>query len=158
MVIDARRRGKRTRRSVRQRAAGSICTWSRTGRTTAAESRCEVNAQEGAYENAAQAASYFGHKSVLKLLLDRGAEVNAQGGYYLTALQAACVGGHESIVRLLLDQGAHVHARGLYESALRAASYHGRKTIVTLLLDRGAEVDAQGGSYGTRGGISRRGK
>jgi ankyrin repeat domain-containing protein 50 len=51
----------------------------------------EVNAQGGHYGNALQAASFEGHKKVVRILMDAGAEVNAQGRHYGNALQAASV-------------------------------------------------------------------
>jgi ankyrin repeat protein len=53
------------------------------------EKGAEVNAQQGRYGFALQAASYSGHEAIVKVLLENGAEVNAQGGEYGNALQAA---------------------------------------------------------------------
>lgn len=66
----------------------------------------DVNAQDGYYGNALQAASSEGHEAVVKLLLDKDAEVNAQGGWYGNALQAASLGGHEAVMKLLKAKGA----------------------------------------------------
>ena len=95
------------------------------------------------------AASLGGHKSIVQMLLDKGAEVNAQGGRYGNALQAASEGGHATVVQILLDKGAEVNAQGgRYGNALQAASEGGHATVVQILLDKGAEVNAQGGCYG----------
>jgi len=50
------------------------------------EKGADINAQEGSYANALQAASAGGHGQVVKLLLDNGADVNKQGGGYGDAL------------------------------------------------------------------------
>ncbi|KAK4221686.1 hypothetical protein QBC38DRAFT_428696 [Podospora fimiseda] len=42
----------------------------------------DSNAQGGIYGNALQAASYKGHKEIVKILLDKRADVNAQRGIY----------------------------------------------------------------------------
>jgi hypothetical protein len=100
----------------------------------------DVNAQDGLYGNALQAASNNGNEAVVRLLLDKGADVNAQGGDYGNALQAASLNGHEAVVRLLLDKGADVNAQdGLYGNALRAASLNGHEAVVRLLLEKGAD-------------------
>ncbi|ETW80633.1 hypothetical protein HETIRDRAFT_233267, partial [Heterobasidion irregulare TC 32-1] len=75
----------------------------------------EVNAQEGEYGNALQAASCFGRDV---MLLEKGAEVDARRGNGGFALQAASQGGHETVVKLLLDRGAEVNAQRVHKSAL----------------------------------------
>jgi ankyrin repeat protein len=93
-------------------------------------------------------ASFFGHDTVVKLLLDKGADVNAQGGEYSNALYAASFRGHEQVVKMLLDKGAEVNAQGgLCSNALQAASLKGNEQVVKMLLDKGADVNAQGGHY-----------
>lgn len=69
----------------------------------------DVNAQDGYYGNALQAASSKGHEEVVQMLLDKGADVNAQGGYYGNALYAALSGGHE-VVQILLQNKSNVSA------------------------------------------------
>ncbi|KAJ3871846.1 ectomycorrhiza-induced ankyrin-domain/NACHT-domain-containing protein [Lentinula edodes] len=108
-----------------------------------------IDAQGGYFGNALQAASYKGHESIVKLLLENNAAVNAQGGRCGNALQAASLNGNESIVKLLLENNAHVNAQGgKYGNALQAASYHGHESIVQLLLENDADVYAQGGYFG----------
>lgn len=110
----------------------------------------EVNTSDGEYGSALQAASYFGHESLMQLLLERGANVNTTDGNYGTALQTASYFGRESIVRLLLEKGAEVNASGgEYGSALQTASYFGFASVVQLLLDKGADVNGSGGKYGS---------
>lgn len=69
-----------------------------------------VNARDGNYGNALQAASFGGHIQVVQMLLDKGADINAQGGEYGNALQIASARGHIQIVQILLDKGADVNA------------------------------------------------
>jgi ankyrin repeat protein len=68
----------------------------------------DVNARNGRYNNALQAASASrgSCKEVVALLLDKGADVNMYGGFYKSALHAAACFGHKEIVALLLDKGA----------------------------------------------------
>ncbi|THY42348.1 purine and uridine phosphorylase [Aureobasidium pullulans] len=101
-----------------------------------------VNAD--ACSHALLSAACGGHKTIVRMLLDRGANINALGGYDNdTALYAASMNGHEAIVRMLLDAGADINASsGFFMcTALYAASENGHETIVRLLLDHGADVD-----------------
>lgn len=56
----------------------------------------DVNAQDGYYGNALQAASARGHETVVRR--GKGVNINAQGGDYDNALQAASARGHENVV------------------------------------------------------------
>ena len=109
----------------------------------------DVNAQNGWFGNALQAAASEGNIEAVRLLLDKGADVNAQGGSRGNALQAATCGRNIEAVRLLLDKGADVNAQGgYYGNALRAATSGGNMEAVRLLLDKGADVEAPGGKDG----------
>ncbi|KAF9059864.1 ankyrin repeat-containing domain protein [Rhodocollybia butyracea] len=108
----------------------------------------DVNAQEGEYGNALQAAVYGGNKNIVQLLLEHGADVNAQGGGYKNALQAAVYKEKKDIVQLLLEHKADVNCQGgYYGNALQAAARRGKKDIVQLLLEHKANVNAPGGGY-----------
>jgi ankyrin repeat protein len=113
-----------------------------------------VNAQEGGYGNALQAACERGQMAIVKLLLDHGADVNAESRGYIrqgdTALQSASFWGYDAIVKLLLESGADVNAQGgQLHTALHAASLAGNEAVVRLLLNHGADVNAKGGIYHT---------
>jgi len=108
-----------------------------------------VNAQDGEYGNALQAASSHGHKQTVQILLDRGAKINAQDEDYDNALQATSLYGHEQIMQVLLDRGAEVNAQDEeYGNALQATSSKGHEKVIQVLLDRGAKVNAQDEHYG----------
>lgn len=49
----------------------------------------DINAQDGEYGNALQAASSGGDDKVVQMLLDKGFDINAQGGEHSNALQVA---------------------------------------------------------------------
>ena len=104
----------------------------------------------GYYGTALQAAVCWGHKAIIKLLLENGAEVNTQGGFYGNALQAAAaLKGCKELVPLFLKKGADVNSQGgHYGNALQGAAHAGEQEIVRLLLDNGADVNAPGGLFG----------
>ncbi|KAI6450520.1 hypothetical protein MCOR17_009893, partial [Pyricularia oryzae] len=66
----------------------------------------DVNAQGGYYGNALYAASSEGHKTIVQILIDKGADVNAQGGLYGNAFQAALSRCYNKIVQMLVYNGA----------------------------------------------------
>ena len=49
-----------------------------------------------------QAASFSGHKAIIKLLIDHGADVDAKGGCYESVSEAASFGGYELIAKELI--------------------------------------------------------
>jgi ankyrin repeat protein len=84
-------------------------------------------------------ASMYGHESVARLLLDRGADMGARTTLGETPLHIASDGGRESVVRLLLDRGADVGARTTGRlTPLRLASDKGHAAVVALLREAGA--------------------
>ena len=89
--------------------------------------------------------SYFGHETVVQLLLNKGAAVDARDGRGRTPLWCAAEGGHEAVVRLLLDKSAAVDAKGDRDGGtpLWRAAAGGHEAVVRLLLDKGAAVDAK---------------
>ncbi|KAJ7772855.1 ankyrin repeat-containing domain protein [Mycena maculata] len=99
----------------------------------------DVDAKEGEYDSALQAASVRGHEETISLLLDHGANIDARGRYG-TALQVASYFGHMQSACLLIAAGANSNApAGCYGTALQAARSRRAYDIVELLLDHGAD-------------------
>jgi ankyrin repeat protein len=92
-------------------------------------------------------ASFFGHDTVVKVLLDRGqTEVDfkdVRGGR--TSLSYASRNGHEEVVKLLLDGKADVKSVDIFDTTpLSHAAYEGHSAVVELLLDTGkADVNSK---------------
>lgn len=109
-------------------------------------------------------AARLGLRSIVELMLDRGANVNEciplemeYNVMYLTPLQAAAALERESIVRLLIQKGAAVNPMGdpgHNGPPLYAAAGNGAMNIVQILLEYGADPDIQGGAYDTPLGVA----
>lgn len=89
-------------------------------------------------------ASYFGHRELVTLLLERGAKVEHEirNENLFTALTGAVAEGHLDIAKMLLDRGANVNHR-YAEGAmpLITAASNGDASMVKLLLSHGARSD-----------------
>ncbi|KAL6857555.1 Ankyrin repeat A protein 2 [Amphichorda felina] len=87
-------------------------------------------------------ASYYGHRAVVKLLLERGADIEAKDWEYgRTSLSWAAGNGYEAIVQLLVDKGANVDAMDSdSQTPLSWAAGNGHEPVVQLLLKKGANV------------------
>lgn len=133
----------------------------------------DVNASCGKDESALSTAASFGHKHIVKLLVDNGAKARspskndyyqtlraassepgtfiAKGGDNNSALLRAVSAGNDKVVKLLLDQDADVKAKlsCSYASALYEASKNNHEEIVKLLLEQKPNVNKDGGYYGT---------
>ena len=82
-------------------------------------------------------AALYGHESVVRLLLQRGANIDAEGLYGFTPLRCAAMYGHEPVVRLLLAQGVGLDMRTDQPggNSITDAINNGYESIVRLLLD-----------------------
>ncbi|RBR25720.1 uncharacterized protein FIESC28_01473 [Fusarium coffeatum] len=96
-------------------------------------------------------ASYFGHYTVVKLLLNKGAEIEAKDSEYgLTPLLWAVRNGYKAVVEILLEKGADIEATDTKrdQTPLSWATEKGHDAIARLLLDKGAEIEAKDSQYG----------
>lgn len=89
-------------------------------------------------------ASYFGHKEIVRLLLEAGAPVvvRSKNGMNNHPLHAAAAGKSRDIVGMLLASGAEVNAtQSGGWTALHAAAQDGDAEMVKLLLMNGADPE-----------------
>ncbi|EWY79535.1 hypothetical protein FOYG_17336 [Fusarium oxysporum NRRL 32931] len=83
-------------------------------------------------------ASYYGHRVLVKLLLEKGADVESKDDKYgRTPLSWAARNGHVAVVKLLLEKGA--------DTPLSWAAEKGHEAVVKLLLEKGADVESKDG-------------
>ncbi|KAF4415639.1 ankyrin repeat domain-containing protein [Fusarium austroafricanum] len=96
--------------------------------------------------------SYYGHRVIVKLLLDKGVEIEAKDSMYgRTPLSWAAQNGHEDVVKLLLNKGAEIEAKDsiMYgQTPLSWAASNRHEAIVKLLLEEGAEIEAKESMFG----------
>ncbi|KAJ4175725.1 Ankyrin repeat A protein 2 [Fusarium falciforme] len=89
-------------------------------------------------------ASYYGHRVVVKLLLEKGAKIEAKDSEHgQTPLLWAAGEGHDAVVKLLLEKGADVEGKDNYgQTPLSWAAEIGQEAVVKLLLEKGANIEA----------------
>ena len=81
--------------------------------------------------NALTAASHYGHREVVDLLLSAGADLGYLDVRGISPLYAAAQEGHLKVVKLLLNKGANIHQESIYGlmsvqiAALHSQSKHG---------------------------------
>jgi ankyrin repeat protein len=106
-------------------------------------------------------AVFFGHRDLVKHLLDLGADPrlaarNKTFASGVSPLQSAVTRGSVELAKLLLDRGADVNARDADDgSPLFTAAFNGNLALVELLLARGARADVRHKSGQTPLGIAR---
>ncbi len=87
-------------------------------------------------------ACFFGHPSIVEMLLMRGAQVNSpsRNPMKVLPLNSAVAGQHLEIAQLLLEHGADANARqGEDFTPLHGAAQNGQAAMVRLLFEHGAD-------------------
>jgi len=94
-------------------------------------------------------ASYFGHYSLVKSLLDLGANPNIPSNNQLNVspIHSACAISNFQITELLINNGADVTAKQIQGvTALHSAANNGQTLLAKLLIDHGADLNAEMGN------------
>ena len=86
----------------------------------------------------------WGHESVVRMLLEKGANIETTDEDGRTPLIKAAFHGHEAIVRLLLEKGAKIEAKDNDgDTPLIEAANWRHPSIVRMLLEKGAKIEAK---------------
>jgi ankyrin repeat protein len=89
-------------------------------------------------------ASFWGHLSIVRLLIISRADVSAQDNRGKAPLHVA---GGEAVARVLLEHGADLSVKTTHHwTPLHYASAVGDDMLVRLLLDKGADVESKNSS------------
>ena len=91
-------------------------------------------------------ASFFGHLSLVKLLLDKGANPNiaANNQFKVAPIHSACAISAFDIAELLIKHGADVNAKQMQGvTPLHSAAHNGQTKLSKLLIDNGADINAK---------------
>ena len=91
-------------------------------------------------------ASYFGHYSLVKLLLEKGANPNIHSNnqFKVAPIHSACSISNYEIAELLINNGANVNSRQLQSyTPLHSTAHNGKVELSKLLLKNGADVNAK---------------
>ena len=107
----------------------------------------ENDSKESLGETPLSVAVQWGHKDVVRLLIEGGAEINWKDKWGTTPVYKAVRRGHEDMVRLLIERGAEINWGDLWgRTPLFVAVQLGYEDVVRLLIERGADVDLEDNS------------
>ncbi|MES2795728.1 MAG: ankyrin repeat domain-containing protein [Bacteroidota bacterium] len=91
-------------------------------------------------------ASFFGHLSLVKLLLDKGANPNiaSNNQFKVAPIHSACAISHFDITELLIKHRADVNAKQMQGvTPLHSSAHNGQTKLSKLLIDNGADINAK---------------
>jgi ankyrin repeat protein len=91
-------------------------------------------------------ASYFGHTSLVKSLIDLGANPNkpSNNQFKVSPIHSACSISNFQIAELLIKNGADVNAKQMQGvTPLHQAAHNGQTSLAKLLIDNGADLNAK---------------
>lgn len=91
-------------------------------------------------------ASFFEHKKLVGLFLDREASPNvpANNSFKVTPLHSACAVSNFEIAEILIKKGADVNAKQMSGvTPLHSAAHNGQTKLAKLLIENGADVNAK---------------
>lgn len=88
-------------------------------------------------------ATYGADRSVVAVLLERGADIDARDNYGDTPLHTAIASDRLDVLVILLENGADIEARdGFGHAPLHIATRASKPAVVEVLLDFGADIEA----------------
>jgi ankyrin repeat protein len=91
-------------------------------------------------------ASYFGHYSLVKLLIEKGANPNipSNNQFKVAPIHSACSISNYEIAKLLIKNGANINSRQQQGySPLHSTAHNGNVELSKLLIESGADVNAK---------------
>ena len=87
-------------------------------------------------------AALFGHKSIIELLISKGADVNVKDPQGGTPLHSVAFDGHKKMAELLIEKGADLNVRNGWKATPLDEAIAGSKIdLVELLIQKGADIN-----------------
>lgn len=90
--------------------------------------------------------SFFGHLSLVKQLLDKGANPNiaSNNQFKVAPIHSACAISHFDIAKLLTEHGADINTKQMHGvTPLHSAAHNGQEKLAKFLIDNGADINAK---------------
>lgn len=90
--------------------------------------------------------SFFGHLSLVKQLLDKGANPNiaSNNQFKVAPIHSACAISHFDIAKLLIEHGADINTKQMHGvTPLHSAAHNGQEKLAKFLIDNGADINAK---------------
>ena len=89
-------------------------------------------------------AKHGADRSVVEVLLERGADIEARDDFNDTPLHTAIAGDRLNVLVVLLENGADIQARSDYgDTPLHTAARNSKPAAIEVLLDFGADIEAR---------------
>ncbi|KAL6786279.1 hypothetical protein J3E68DRAFT_447379 [Trichoderma sp. SZMC 28012] len=89
-------------------------------------------------------ASYYGHRTIVNLLIENGVDVEVQDENNRTPLWWAVQNRHEAVVRLLVDKGADIDARDIHKTRpIDIAGERKDEDMELLLVENGGGLESR---------------
>jgi|JI10StandDraft_1071094.scaffolds.fasta_scaffold824477_2 ankyrin repeat protein len=91
-------------------------------------------------------ATFFGHFTLVELLLNKGADPNiaSNNPFNVAPIHSACAISAYDLVELLIMHGANVNAKQMQSiTPLHTAAHNGQTELSKLLIENGAEINAK---------------
>ena len=89
-------------------------------------------------------AARYGHVTIVKSMLEKGANIEAKNLSNHTALHLATENRHIAVAELLLKRGANIEVKDfLKQTVLHLAAENGHIAVVELLLEKGANIEVK---------------
>lgn len=90
-------------------------------------------------------ASEFGHKEIVKLLIDKKADIDAKTAFGYTPLHFAAMAGRKNVAELLIAKGCKLNIKNTFSiTPIFLAASSGHIDVIELLVSKGVSLNEKG--------------
>jgi ankyrin repeat protein len=150
VFLDGVKSGEETQRTKDRSSDNALLKASKNGneiivRELLSLGRVSLKAKDPNGQTALHLAVSYNHKSIVRILLDKGADTEAEQSSGEKPLYLAAIAGYQSIVELLVEFNANIESLNLKTriTALHAAIGKRHIQVARFLLQHGANVDSR---------------